>query len=370
MGKKKIAWITPDCYIDVDLPVINKLCNSFEIQWQIIVSNGAQVDDRNYVYNGLSNRNLLTVEFIHLKHRSRSIKLIPVYLDIIKKAKSWTPDIYYISFNALPYGILLYRLLLPLKKVVIACHNVTTPKGATNEKIQSIYTNLWLKTFKNIQVFSKSQQYELEKQYTGKNVLYAPLAIKDYGNPSLVFDKNNSEVIRFLFFGNILPYKRVDILIKSAQLLYEKGVRNFKVRIAGNCKHWEMYSTLIKYNEIFELNIKRIPNEDVANLFADSHYFVMPYQDIAQSGAITVAFRYNVPTIVSDIPQFAEFVENGKTGLTFQSENVESLSFVLEQVIKDRSEYKQLCENQRLFTEQELSLDSIITRYRSYFNEI
>lgn len=370
MEKKKISWITPDCYIDVDLPIINKLCNSFDIQWQIIISNKAQVDDQDYVYKGLTDRNLLSVDFINLKHRSRSLKLIPIYLDIIKKAKSWAPDVYYISFNALPFGIVLYRLLLPLKKVVIACHNVTTPKGANNERIQSLYTRLWLKTFKNVQVFSRSQQRELESRYNGKNILYAPLAIKDYGNPSLVVNKDSTDIIRFLFFGNILPYKRVDILIKSAQLLYERGVRNFKVRIAGNCKQWEKYSSLIKYSEIFEINIKRIPNEEVANLFADSHYFVMPYQDIAQSGAITVAFRYNVPTIVSDIPQFAEFVENGITGLTFRSEDAESLSMVLENVIKDRSGYKKLCENQRIYTDQELSLDSIINRYSSYFSKI
>ena len=40
-------------------------------------------------------------------------------------------------------------------------------------------------------------------------------------------------------------------------------------------------TALKKYPEIFELHIKRIPNEDVANLFAQSHYFVMPYQDIS-----------------------------------------------------------------------------------------
>ena len=122
---------------------------------------------------------------------------------------------------------------------------------------------------------------------------------------------------------------------------------------------------------MFELMIRRIPNEDVANMFADSHVFVMPYQDIAQSGAITVAFRYNVVTLVSDIPQFKEFVEDGVTGLAFQSGNAGALADKMQWCIENRDVLlKELSVNQKNFVDKELSLTSIVAKYKDFFSKL
>ena len=97
----------------------------------------------------------------------------------------------------------------------------------------------------------------------------------------------------------------------------------------------------------------------------------MPYQDIAQSGAITVAFQYNVPTIVSDIPQFHEFVEDGKTGLMFKSEDVVALADKMQYVLDShRSIYPRLKQNQADFVKRELSIESIIAKYKAYFEKL
>ena len=123
-----------------------------------------------------------------------------------------------------------------------------------------IYTDLWIRTFKNIQTFSQNQYKTLISRYKNKNVLMAYLAIKDYGEPSITRD-HNKDIIRFLVFGNIVHYKRIDLLIKAANILYERGIKNFKIKIAGNCKDWNRsYAPLIGRPELFELAIKRIPN--------------------------------------------------------------------------------------------------------------
>ncbi len=368
--KKRISWITPEAYIDVDLPIIRELSRIYEIYWQVVLTSSSSIDYERMIDSQLGIGGNVVIQYVKLKYRYRSVRLIPVYLGMLRAAKRFSPDLFYISFYALPFGIVLYRLMLPLKKVVVACHNVSTPRGATSESTARVYTYLWLSAFKNIQVFSNSQRQELEKRFSKKNVLQAPLALKDYGHPSISSQKSFS-VVNFLFFGNILSYKRLDLLIDAAQKLWERDVRNFKVIIAGRCKDWKKYELLIRYPEIFDTRIERIPNEDIANLFEKSHYFVMPYQDIAQSGAITVAFRYNVPTIVSDIKAFKEFVVPGKTGLTFASEDSDALSTVLEQAAKiSEEDYMKLCEAQKNFTEQNLSLQSIVAKYIAYFEAL
>lgn len=373
MNKKKISWITPDCFIDVDLPIINILSKEYFIDWQIVIEKNKKIDYELYVNSVLGENSNVFVSYCYLNHRLRNPHNIINLIHIVNKAKAFAPDLYYISAAMHPYGTLIYRLMLPKRKVVIACHNVSTPKGANSEKVTERLTNMWIRCFNNIQVFSKSQETVLKEKVSGKNILTAYLALKDYGEPTVKTDKEREGVFRFLSFGNIVTYKRIDLLIEAANILYDRGVKNFRVRIAGCCNcNWDnIYAPLIKHPEIFELMIKRIPNEDVANLFADSHVFVMPYQDIAQSGAITVAFRYNVITLVSDIPQFKEFVKNGITGLTFKSENVIDLADKMQWCIENRDMLlKKMAINQKDFVGKELSLSSIVAKYKNYFEQL
>lgn len=366
---KRISWITGDYFLDTDINVIRYLCSHYKINWIIILNRNSTIDYEEYVKSSL-NMAQISLSFVYLKERSRSLKIIRTYYDIIKKAKSFEPDIYYLSFLGMPYGLFLYKSMLPLKRCVIPCHNVTTPKGANKENFAKIYTYYWLKTFRNIQVFSKGQYLKLIKKYKNKNVLYAPMVIKDYGEPTNKINKLHSPLIRFLFFGNIVEYKRLDILIEASNILAAHGLK-FKVRIAGSCNDWTKYQTRIKYPDFFELEIKRIPNEDVANLFGDSHYFVMPYQDIAQSGAITVAFRYNLPVICSNIEPFKEFVKDNETGFMFEKENADSLAEKMKWIIGNHKNiYESVCTKEQYFVEKNFSINAIINKYRSYIDKI
>ena len=109
----------------------------------------------------------------------------------------------------------------------------------------------------------------------------------------------------------------------------------------------------------------------MAKLFANADYLVLPYQDLAQSGAITVAFNYGVPVITSDIPQFLEFVEEGVNGFLFQSENVDSLKKVLLKALDlPRSEYNNLLKSTDKFVSENYSLKAITSRYKEYFNHL
>ena len=365
---KKISWITAESFLDVDLPVISKLKNSYKIFWQIIINNDSSKDYVNQLIPEFGEN--LIVKYVYERYRRRDPRLFFITYKILKTAKLCVPNLYYIDGFMLPWGPLLMRLLLPKKTVVVACHNVTTPKGGSLQVISKIAMNFVLHKFNNIHVFSKGQKEKLEEKYPSKNILLAPLALKDYGAPSVSLEREDLNYVRFLYFGIIREYKRVDLLIDAACQLYDRGYNNFKVLIAGSCDNWPTrYAPKIAYPEIFEVDIRRIPNDEVANLFARSDYFVMPYQDIAQSGAITVAFQYNVPTIVSNIPQFHEFVDDGKTGLMFKSEDATALADKMQYVIDNHSRiHKTLKQNQADFVRHNLSLDSIVEKYINYFD--
>jgi glycosyltransferase involved in cell wall biosynthesis len=370
---KTISWITADCFIDTDLPVIAELKNHYRILWQIVISRNGGIRYEDYVSLLIpENGDTLTIEYVREKYRRRDPRMLLSDIRVLKRAKSVNPDFYYVSGFMAPWGLPFIRLLLPVDKVVIACHNVSTPKGADKSKVAELTMGFVLKHFNNIQVFSLNQKAILDGLHGNKNVLCAPHAPSDYGEPSLESTDRKDGIIRFLSFGIIRDYKRIDLLLEAACILYERGFKGFRVKIAGSCPDWaSRYSKYIKYPDLFELDIRRIPNEEVADLFAESDYFVMPYQDIAQSGALTVALRYNVPVIVSDIPQFHEFVEDGKTGLYFKSEDAGSLANIMQHALENHdSIYPELKANQREFVRAELSLESIVDKYISFLDKL
>ena len=363
----KIAWVTPQSFVDVDLPIIAELQKTAEIYWQILV--GRLTDDmRLYVKSQLDGNSNLKYEFVETKYRVYDIRTLFLYIKVLKKAKAYKADVYYTSLQTAPFGPMVYKCCWPMKNTVTACHNVSTPKGANREHYARFYTNLTLRAFNNIQVFSESQQEVLKQRFPNKNVLLAPLAIKDYGEPSSPRREFKDKEIVFLFFGIISPYKRLDLLIEAAQEIYERGFRNFKVKIRGKCKNWPQYESLIKYQHLFDCRIEFIPNADVADIFAECDYFVMPYQDIAQSGAITVAFRYDLPVILSDLSQFRPYGDEGKTGFFFKSGDAHDLGEKMITVLKGGGRlHEELRRGLSDFVKERYSTPAIARRYMNYF---
>lgn len=367
----KIAWITPSSFIDVDLPIIAELQKNVQIFWQIVVYGSVNKDLRTPIESQLSDTINVRYEYVEIPYRVFDLRTLRTYCSVLKKAKAYRADLLYTSLGTAPFGPWVYRLYFPNRKTISACHNVTTPKGANQERYNRFYTAWQLRSFKNIQVFSESQRVVLINKYRNKNVLLAPLAIKDYGEPSDFIKQFDEDRIVFLFFGIISTYKRVDLLIEAAQQLFEQGYKNFKVKIAGSCKNWSEYASKIRIPELFDLRIERIPNNEVANLFANSDYFVMPYQDIAQSGAITVAYRYNLPIILSGLPQFLPFCEDGKTGFFFERGNLEDLISVMTKVLKGgKVLHSNLARELSSFVAENYSTSAITEKYYVFFRQL
>lgn len=363
----KVFWLTDTSFLDVDLPIMPLLSKHFDIDWVIITSSRRYEDDYLYVkskYNG--NFNIVISDAYFFQYKTYKL-----YKRLIIDASKKSYDCYYMDISGMPYLYPIVKAHLDISKVVVAAHNVKTPKGARYYRMAKLYMKYILNNFKNFQVFSKNQLATILEIKPSTNVFYAPLCLKDYGDIVKSAKENNK--ITFLFFGNIVKYKRLDILLNAVNSLFLKGIRDFQVIVAGYCPEtlWKKEYEPLTNKSIVQLDIRRIPNKEVVQLFARSHYFVMPYQDIAQSGAMTVAFCYNLPIIASNLDTFKEFLNDGIDGFFFESGNYEALAARMEYLIKNHETvYEDLRTNQKAMVEKNLSTDAIVEKYRNYIDSI
>lgn len=367
MKNIKIVWLTSSFLIDVDIPIVPRLQKFYDIDWIILTTSSNRDGDIELVERtGCCKYQIIETNdiFFHPK------KFI-VYKKLLKDIKSKGYDLFYFDFLGMPYFMPLAQMMLPKDRCIIAAHNVKTPKGARYYWMAKPYMEYVNRAFCRFQVFSKNQYDLLRSINKNAQILYAPLCLKNYGNPTI--EKPYSP-ITFLFFGNIVEYKRVDILLKAVNILCEKGISGFKVIIKGYCRpnKWqEMYLPLIKYPDFVETDIRRIPNELIPNLFQESHYFVMPYQDIAQSGAMTVALQYNLPIIASNLEVFKEFMNGENDGFFFESGSADLLAETMKLAIeKHEDHYEQMRLNQARFVKETLSTEAIVQKYKQYLDEI
>ena len=144
------------------------------------------------------------------------------------------------------------------------------------------------------------------------------------------------------------------------------------MKIVGHCRTWSTtYQPLIKYPEIFDLQIESVPDSDIPNLFCGSHYLVLPYKSVTQSGPLRIAYGYNIPVITSDLDGFRESVIENVTGLMFKTEDVESLASVMQQVVEQHPNmYAKLKESQKDYVERNLKVDAVVDKYRKMFDSI
>ena len=362
---KTITWITPTYFVDVDIQIVPELAKTFKISW-IISGNQRPTMLNQLIEHQPAN---LEIEFYNNKSKWYSPLSYFAYRHFFSYVKTKNTDIIYCDFA--PQLFAFYAALKELSKhkTVFATHNVKTPKGARHEALARYYMMKLLKAFRNFHTFSRNQQEYLNSLVTGKNVLYAPLTLKDYG--CKIEQKKELKQINFLSFGHIRQYKRIDLLILASQQLYEETKIHFKVTIAGNCPHWKRYQKLIKYQHLFDLKIGFIEDKNIPQIFAEANYLILPYQDLAQSGAITVAFNYNVPVIVSDIPQFKEFVTESENGFFFRSESVNSLKECMrEALLMPKDTYQELLVSTREYVKNNYSLQAIADKYISYLNKL
>lgn len=367
MEKKRIAWITFNAFLDTDLYVVKNLSQFYFIDWHIIRSGNDKFEYIDEIKK-TNDKESLSVHLHVCGERLRMPSCAVYYMHLMDDINRTKPDLYYSSLAGAPYYIPIFKMYTNLDKTILAIHNVHVPKGGSAYIFFKLYNNYAISKFKHFQTFSESQCFELKKIAKNKDVLYSPFILKDYGKPKSI---RKSDAITFLNFGNIREYKRLDVLINAAQTAYEKSSKEFRVIIAGKCDDWSKYEKIIKYPQLFDIRLGRVENEDIPDLFNECDYFVAPYQDIAQSGSSIVAVNYNKPIIASKLPAFEEYIEDGKTGYLMKPANVESLTDIMIKVLLNYdSEYLTMVNNVREVKEKQFSTDSIVRKYKEYFDEI
>ncbi len=116
-----------------------------------------------------------------------------------------------------------------------------------------------------------------------------------------------------LFFGLIAPYKGVEFLLQAFGKLQQKHP-DIKLLVAGSGKLY-FDESLYRGNANVVLMNRYVPLAQLADLLKNALFTVCPYKDATQSGVVQTAFSMGTPIVATDVGNFAQAIENGKSGV-------------------------------------------------------
>lgn len=349
--------------MDTDVYVLPSLSNYYKVHWYIVYSSIIPFEER---INKVGNQNL-TIHFVKLPNASMlSAKMARTYNNMISDIIARKPAFIYSAIINIPC-MFIAALRYPLKKTMIAAHNVTTPRGVKHYYLAKFYSDTCFRIFKNFHTFSRSQYELMKSRFPKNNVFFAPFVIKDYGHTQRL----PGEVITFLMYGRLRGYKRPETVIKAAEILRTLTPIPFKVIIAGECDDWPKYASLIQHKELFDLRIYSIPNEDVPDLFGETHYTLLPYRDIAQSGVLFVGINYAKPAILTRLPAFEEVLTDNDNALFIENSGETELAQKMKYVLENHScLYPSLKGNLEKLRDTTFNKEVIIEQYKGFIDSV
>lgn len=242
------------------------------------------------------------------------------FYKIRRQINRFSPDVIYS-----PMGHPWERIIVPFLKckfTVKSIHDVKYHKGE-NTLFSKILNILFSYDSSRYVVFSKYSKHELAKIKDDSKIWILPLGCTISLSQDRILDQTFYG--RFLFFGRLIEYKGIDVLLRSLDKVF-MSFPNVKLVLAGRGDLSKYKDMLIKYKDHIEVHNEWIQNDEIDSYFRNVDFVVAPYVDATQSGVVPLSYVFGKPVIVSNCGGLPEQVSEGNTGLIVEQGDSDSLA--------------------------------------------
>jgi len=167
----------------------------------------------------------------------------------------------------------------------------------------------------------------------GAKLSVVPHGNYDYLTDGYADDRNDAYRV-ILFFGNISPYKGLEVLMEAFNIVARKNPAA-TLLVAGKVTDCSM--TAPEYLGLLDSEAADrtlfvdayVPIADIPKYFACSHVVALPYLSATQSGVAQLAYSFGRPVVASRTGGLPEQVEEGKSGVLVTPGDPEALGSTL-----------------------------------------
>lgn len=168
----------------------------------------------------------------------------------------------------------------------------------------------------------------------------APLGSFGYGDRAAPRELPGDRPARLLFFGRILEYKGLDILLAAFPLLRAE-FPELELEIWGTGDLAPYRATLAGLERVRVEN-RWIAEAEIPAILARTDLCVLPYREASQSAVVATAFADGMPVVATPIPGLREQIPDDQAGSIAAGVDPASLAAAIAPLLRDGALYRRL----------------------------
>lgn len=259
--------------------------------------------------------------------------------NLVRKIRQRRPDVVHIQWIVWPLlDVAFMALMRRWCPVVMTVHDTTPVNGDRSRWLQRVGRELPWKLADRIIVHTRGGREALLRKGVPDErisiIPHGPLAL----SVPIVRPVTRDPRWTMVLFGEIKPYKGLDLLIDAVAGLPTALRRELRVVVAGrpqmDVAPLAARIRTLGLEEQFELRLRRLTEEEMARLFAEADGFVLPYRRIDASSVYYLVRPLGKWLIASRVGVFQEEMRGG--GTLVPPGDVPALARALEHAISAR----------------------------------
>jgi len=165
-----------------------------------------------------------------------------------------------------------------------------------------------------------------------------------YGAHGIPRRRREERPLRLLFFGRILRYKGLPLLLDALEMLRAEGVA-VDLGVVGV---GDLRGQRVRLESLGAEIINRwVDDRAVCSLLARYEAMVLPYIECSQSASAATAFGSGMPVVGTPVGGLAEQISNGVNGVLAREATARSLADGIRTLATDAALYGRICANLR-----------------------
>jgi glycosyltransferase involved in cell wall biosynthesis len=178
-----------------------------------------------------------------------------------------------------------------------------------------------------------------------------------------------------LFFGYIREYKGLDLLLDAFEICTRKGYP-FRLVIAGALQslelgdHYRRRIDQLSTDHSITFHADFIPSERVATYFVASDVVILPYKEIDHSGLVHLAYSFGRPLIATNVGDFSEVIEDGRSGFLLKENSAECLAETILGAFSNSTRLENMGDYARQLSETRYSWIDIARRTKGLYEAL
>lgn len=301
------------------------------------IVDGVNLDRRFY---GLSERRWARSLPAPVRLLVRGIDHIAGMQSLLRRLRETRPDVIHFEWLPLPavdrYLLARFRKIAPM---VLTIHDSDPFNGNPAARLQSLGNDEAIRRFDRLIVHTRQG----ERRMIAAGFAPGLVDVIPHGRFSSTAEKTPvqlEDIMTFLLFGKLKPYKGADILLHAFSALPPALREQARLRIIGEAfmdlAPLHKLAAALGITTYVSIEATHVPDKEIDGLFSPDTVAIFPYREIEASGVLYHALANGRPIVASRLGAFADLLQDGVHGRLVAPGDISALSAAMAELITDR----------------------------------